>query len=229
MLHFSEELRWVSVFTDWKTKLVQKVPVITLLLADVTGPIALELWRLSAEKVFKDLTAWSASDSTVWVEIRYMSVRTEKGKSFPTARKIIGTERTTVTQCSPLPMHGGELPAECLHSRDFSVLSASPPFMVSLTGVITSVLEETSSQAGTPMRSFRLQDQSGRYVRCTACGRHVDNELLLAQNEVTLFFTKALVGLHGDAGSLWLYDTSHVTLHRQQCITPSAQVCMELR
>lgn len=79
------------------------------------------------------------------------------------------------------------------------------------------------------MRAFKLQDQSGRYVKCVACGRHVDNELLQMQDEVAIFFGKVLQGLRNDVGSVWLYDNAHVVLWQKSCVTPSPRICMELR
>jgi hypothetical protein len=64
---------------------------------------------------------------------------------------------------------------------------------------------------------------------CTACGRHVDNVLLEEQNKVTIFFAKALPGLQGDAGSLWVYDNAYVIFWKSGCLIPSASVLVELR
>ena len=122
------------------------------------------------------------------------------------------------------------MPPEELHFRDFSVLQATPPFMVNVTGVITEVEDETTSQSGLPMKNFKLQDRSSRYVMCTACGRHVDNVFIRSQNEVTLFFfAKAQLGLQGDPGSLWVYDTAHILFIRESCDMASASVVIELR
>ena len=64
---------------------------------------------------------------------------------------------------------------------------------------------------------------------CTACGRHVDNVFIRSQNEVTLFFAKAQLGLQGDPGSLWVYDTAHILFIREGCDTAKACMLMELR
>ena len=188
VLHFVEP-HMVTV-PDRKTKASVDVAVISILLADSTAPILLELWRDAAEKAFRELTQWlTESNDTLWVEVRYMWVRTEKGVCHPSIRKLIGNERTTITRCAPMIV-AAEVPPEELHFRDFSVLQATPPFTVNVTGVIMEVEDETTSQSGLPTKNFKLQDRSSRYVMCTACGRHADNVLIRSQNEVTFFLPK---------------------------------------
>ena len=157
-----------------------------------------------------------------------MWVRSEKGVCHPSIRKLIGNERATITRCAPMIV-AAEVPPEELHFRDFSVLEATPPFTVNVTGVIMEVEDETTSQSGLPMKNFKLQDRSSRYVMCTACGRHADNVFIRSQNEVTLFFAKAQLGLQGDPGSLWVYDTAHILFIREGCDTAKACMLMELR
>ena len=231
VLDFPAEPRWVTV-TDKKSKAEEKVAVVSILVADATGPIAFEIWRNPAETVLQNLIAWSAAtEETVWVEMQYLWSRAEFGACIPPTRKLVGHERTSVVECAPVHVSEVATPADMLYCKDFAKLSAQlPPFTVSIIGIVTTLdEEEMTSQSGLPMKSFRLQDQSGRYVRCTVCGRHVDNVALRANNEVILFFAKALPGLRGDPGSLWVYDSSHIVLRRQGCQPPSARVCMELR
>jgi hypothetical protein len=105
VVYVPDELRWVDV-TDRKTKTQQKVAVVSLVLADVSGPIALELWRDRAETVFQALEAWQAAagDEIVWVEVRYAWVRNEPGRCVPSMRRLIGNDRTIVTRLSPIAL-----------------------------------------------------------------------------------------------------------------------------
>ena len=154
--------------------------------------------------------------------------RTERLVCHPSIRKLVAHEGTTITRCASIPVVA-ELPPEELHFRDFSVLQATPPFLVNVTGVIIGVEDETMSHTGLPMKNFKLQDRSSRYVMCTACGRHVDNDYIQLHNEVTVFFAKAQSGLQGDPGCLWVYDTAHICFSRANCNPAIASVLVELR
>ena len=48
VLNHSEELRWTTV-TDRMTKAQSQVPIVSVMLADSSGPILLDLWRDCAE------------------------------------------------------------------------------------------------------------------------------------------------------------------------------------
>ena len=56
ILQAPKEPTWIKV-KDRYTKQEELVPVVSLLLADRTGPIVLELWRNSAESMVRDLNA----------------------------------------------------------------------------------------------------------------------------------------------------------------------------
>ena len=85
------------------------------------------------------------------------------------------------------------------------------------------------SRNGTCMRSFRLHDHAGKWVLCTAFGRHAENESIQYGNEVIMFFANAQAGLNNGPGQLWLYDESHIVLLRTECQVPSARLQMEMK
>ena len=66
-------------------------------------------------------------------------------------------------------------------------------------------------------------------MHCVAFGRHVDNQFIVECNEVILYFAKALAGLNGANGQLWMYDESHIVLVGPRFSVPPARICMELR
>ena len=117
------------------------------------------------------------------------------------------------------------LPSEELYTRDFSRLLQAPPFQVNLCGVVTTVGEEVLAQnSGRPMRSFHLQDQTGRWVQCSILGRHVENRCLTANAEVILYFASASRPSSPNAPSqLCLYDDSHLVLLRMNAAIPPAR------
>ena len=88
---------------------------------------------------------------------------------------------------------------------------------------------ERSSESGTPMKSFRLQNDVGRYVHCTVLGRHVDNSAIMAGNCVVVYFAKAAAGRGGNPGQLWLYEDSHVVFLSKRAALPPARMLLELR
>ena len=79
------------------------------------------------------------------------------------------------------------------------------------------------------MRSFKLQDSTGKSVACVAFGRQTDSAALATGNEVVLFFAHALPGVQGNHGALWLYDESHIGLLNRNCLLPPVQVLIELK
>ena len=229
MLFYPDEPREVE-WTDRKTGVVAKCPVFSILLADSTSPAGMEFWGDIAESTLEKLNKWSEeSDSLLWVEIKYFRIRIEKGDCFQQMRKILANERTTIMRCDDLDIKEMS-PPDALHTNDFSVLDRSPPFVVNLTGVVSSIqLYKSFSKKGVSMKSFKLQDRQGRFVNCMACGRHVDNSSLECQNEITLFFAVAKSGLYNEPSALWIYDNAHIKFNRRGSVIAKAQVCMTLQ
>ena len=57
VLFAPSELRWSSI-QNRLTRQVEQVPVMTVVLADRTGPILFEVWREQAEKFHRQLLEW---------------------------------------------------------------------------------------------------------------------------------------------------------------------------
>ena len=230
VLHYPEAPRWGTV-TDRKTKSQIQVPVVSVMLADASGPILFELWRDAADSAFRDLTSWASSsnDALMWVEVRHAWCRAIPGRVIPALRKLVGNDRTTMVRCEAPSIACRGAPASELYSVDFEQLNGAMPFTICLRGVVTSVQGEVLSQSGNPMKHFKLHDQTGRFVHCVALGRQVDNEFIAECNEVVLYFAKALPGVAGAQGQLWMYDESHIVLVGRRFGVPPARLCMELR
>ena len=208
VLHVPEAPRLVDV-PNKKTKSSESVPVVSVLLADRTGPISLDLWRNAAEDVLRDYRAWSGENSgPMLVEWRGFAVRRFARKDVPffpePMRKLSGTDKTTWSLIAAADMASVMDPAvrlgSGLYCSDLSCLDAKTPFFVSLKGIVFSVGPETESQTGSPMLSFKLHDIAGRYASCMAFGRHASNEHLHNGAEVVLFFTSAKAGYGGGDG-----------------------------
>ena len=73
------------------------------------------------------------------------------------------------------------------------------------------------------MQSSKLQDKTGKYVPCVACGRHAGKSCLEDGAEVVTYFAAALEGLQGTPGQLWMYDLSHIVQLRRNCAMPPAR------
>ena len=85
------------------------------------------------------------------------------------------------------------------------------------------------SSAGNPMQSFILQDQSGRYVACTALGRHAGSPAIADSNEAILYFAAARGGLKPNQDScLWLYDEAHIVVLREKAYCPPKVTVMPM-
>ena len=67
VLYYDEQSRVVNVW-DARLKTWGRVNVVTLLLADRTGPIHMDFWRDRADKILHDLNDWSEqTDSQIVV------------------------------------------------------------------------------------------------------------------------------------------------------------------
>ena len=66
----------------------------------------------------------------------------------------------------------------------------SPPFVVSVKGIVAGVQEETFSKESNPLRLFKLHDNTGKSVACVAFGLQTDSTALASGNEV--FFVCAV-------------------------------------
>ena len=153
----------------------------------------------------------------------------ERQPSIPAARKLISNIRTKIVHLESTTVVSAAQPAAFLYSTDFAVLESKPPYRVSISGYVSSVDAERSSEAGTPMKSFQLQNDAGRYVHCTALGRHVDNSAIVEGNCVVVYFAKAAAGRGGNPGQLWLYEDSHVVfLSKRTAMQQQAAIlCMQ--
>ena len=230
VLHYPEEPRWGTI-TDRKTKAQSQVPVVSVMLADASGPILLELWRDAADRVLRELAGWASgsNDALVWVEVRYAWCRAIPGRVIPALRKLVANDRTTMVRCEPPASAPRGAPSSDLYSVDFEQLTGATPFTICLRGIVTSVQDEVLSQSGNPMKNFKLHDQTGRFVHCVAFGRQVDNEFIVECNEIILYFAKAMPGLTGAHGQLWMYDENHIVLVGPRFGVPPARLCTELR
>ena len=201
------------------------------MVADSSGPILLELWRDAVDPVLRDVYTWTEEGhDPLWVEIRYVWCRNIRGLVMPTMKKLVSNERTVISRCTTPPGTGSAVSlSPDLYISDFQRLPAAPPFTISVRGVVANMQEEVVSQSGNSMKNFRLVDQTGRYVQCVSFGRHSENSFLAELNEVVLYYAKAVEGLNGGHGQLWMYDDSHIVLTNRRHSAPPARTFVELR
>ena len=235
VLHVPSELRYVTIPNRY-TGQAENVGVMTVLLADRTGPILFEAWRESAETLLRDFSQWESQQDSLaplLVEVQRFEARDDSRVHKTPMRKLHSSEHTTVTRISTpnresmrlasIPPHPG------LYTTDFTRLVAQPLFMISLAGFVSSVKPETQSSNGVSTREFTLQDSSGKYVCCKAFGRHAGNTVIANNKQIIMYFVTAKVGLSNQTGSLWLFDEAHVVELRAWCHVPPARQLIELR
>ena len=100
---------------------------------------------------------------------------------------------------------------------------------MSVKGIVASLQQVTFSRDSNPMRNFKFHDNTGKCVACIAFGRQTDFNASADGDEVVLFFAQALLGNQNHNGALWLYDTAHIVLLRQDCLIPPVHETIELR
>ena len=236
VMHYSDEPRIVPMCNK-STGFQEPTSVLSVLLADKTGPIMLECWRGKAEETLRHLSTWSHScrdNEPLQIEVQRAAVR-EDSRAHPTPmRKLYTTEQTVIQRVSSMFLES-ELQAPLSASavfftRDFNLLTQQQPtFLISIAGVISCIQGETTSQSGEVMKAFRLQHYNWKYVQCVAFGRHADNMHLSDRNEVVLYFATALAGRGSSPGQLWMYDENHIVKLSTVATVPSVRQLVELR
>jgi hypothetical protein len=235
LLYFPSETRQVDA-KERSSQSRETVAVATCIVADRQGPMLLDLWREPASTMLRQFEAWAQASATApLVQVKHFFIRTEGRKALTPMRKMVNSKRTDIslltvgTRPSVLDMHLLFL-AEPLFTRDLGRLQQEPPFVVSLAGIVSSVQDEETSQSGRPMRSFRVQDASGRYVQCKTLGRHVDNVNIGNGNEIVLYFAHATTSTSPNLpGQLWVYNESHIILLASGRDCPPARTPIQLR
>jgi len=236
VMHYSDDPRLVTM-RNKTTGLQEPISVLSVLLADRTGPIMLECWREKAEETLRLLSMWSQScpdNEPLQIEVQRALVR-EDSRAHPTPmRKLYTTDQTVIQRVTSMflesELHAPLSASSVFFTRDFNLLTQTQPtFLISIAGIISNTQEETTSQSGEAMKAFRLQDYNGKYVQCIAFGRHVDNTHLSDRNEVVLYFATALAGRASSPGQLWMYNESHIVKLSTVPTVPSVRQLVELR
>jgi len=233
VLFAAETPKYINV-TDRKTKASESTAVATLVLADRTGPILIDLWRVLAEETLRSIAArTNESDDLIIVNVHRCTATADNRTCIPRWRKLSTTSDTTITVLDN-PTSSALLNVRLdisghSYTRDFTKLTAKPKFLINLAGVVCDVENEKVSQSGVEMQEFKLVDAAGRWVQCITFGRHSGTNLLEEGNDVCLFFASAQSGLKGRPGSLWLYDESHIVKFRATENTPAIRLQMELK
>ena len=233
------EVSWVQVAARGSSG-SEQAAVLNVLLADRTGPIILDLWREDAHTFLRDLDEWiSAGTDCPMVCVR--NFRISRGEALrkdaicvPPMRKISGGDRTKLSLLTA-PTQSSLSNAQTSLSYDLFAKSLVDvdvplPAVVNVAGFVGEVVSEGHAGSGVPMKTWKLQDLSGRFLEVVAHGRHADNAVMETGNQVALYFAIALEGRRGAEAKFWLFDTSHVVkLHGERRALPPARSRVQLR
>ena len=229
-LYCDSETRVVS---DSKAKIKSKkkgpVAVLTLVLADRTGYICLELWRDVATSVCEIAQEWLADEGAVYLRISNFAVVEDRRKFLSKNCKLTGDDRTLVeripSSSQPSLMDSTTHLAGNLFIRNLSFLAVKPPFVVHLAGVVSLSQGMKLSRGGEEMLDFRFIDTSGNYVDCRAFGRHARNQLIADKNELVIYGASVPSSQNSQSEFLWLHNDCHIVLLKRKCTVPKA-VCL---
>ena len=233
VLHNPPECRLVNV-PNKLTGGKDRVFVVSVLLADRSGPVALEAWREHAEKLVRDFAMWSKQTSgPVLVQVHHFDVREDNRPHTGAMRKMHSNDCTKVTRVD-VPERDSMtneaiIPHPSLYTRDFDRLDMKPTFLVNVAGIVSMVQDETYSVNGDPMRQFRLSDSGGKYVSCRVFGRHTENDSIENGADVVLYFAAAQAGKSNQQSQLWIYDEAHIVLLKKGCGIPSPRQNIEFK
>ena len=223
------------MFSALRSWTARQVAVITVVLADRTGPICMDLWRDAAEALLRDVERWQHDAEAPGFRTSH-TVLFEETLVFaqqPPSLKLVSVDKTCVRRhVKPTKKWLSDSSVHCsplLFTRDFGCLEQAVPFRGSLAGIVRDVPPVSESQNGNPMRSFKLQDVSGRYVLCQVLGRHAEHPALEALHKVVLYFAMAHAGLSHGPGQLWVYDGCHILSLSTNAVTlvPRTRVALQ--
>ena len=210
VLHCPTEPRYVNV-TNRSTGQKEPVALLTVLVADTTGPVAFEAWRDSADQLLRNCSEWGdqlQDAQQLYVELQRFDAREDTRAHQVPMRRLPSTEQTIVSRVfAPRReslTNNAMSPHPGLYTKEFNRLVFQPPFIVNISGIVSMVQEEMLSSNGESMRLFRLSDAGGRFVQCRAFSRHAANVHVANGTEVILYFVNAQSGLHNQAGKLWI-------------------------
>ena len=218
------ELRNVSITS--RSGVVEAVPVLNLILGDLTGPIALECWRTCASTAAA-LLEGHASGAPAYVDMENLMVKTDGRAKLIPFRKLASTDRTRMKRLEQ-PTQRGLVdmtipPDATLFLSDFTLLQAPVPYIVSVKGTVAQVSEQSVSNSNIDMLPFRLVDARGNWVNCIGFGRHGASAEVSVGAVVILYFGVGKKGLNNGNGKLWLYDDAHVAVQSND--TTAAPLC----
>ena len=235
VLHAPTEPRWQSI-TNRLTGQAEAVAVVTVLLADRTGPILFEAWRENAESMCRNFLNWQENDAgntPLYVSMERFEIKEDARAQQTPTRKLHSTEHLTITRIlNPTQESLKSTLVQAnpgLYTKNFNRLAVRPPFLMSISGIVTHTKSESTSSTNEGMKDFRLQDNTGRYVNCKAYGRHASDIFIADSTEVVLYFAMARAGLNNLRGCLWLYDEAHIMELAKSCNVPVGRQLMELR
>ena len=234
LLHVPDEARWVDT-KNKKSNTTESTPVLTVVVADRSGPVTMDLWRDAAQDLLREVEQWKTQGCEPFcIEVSHFWLRGDTRNKWVTpVVKLVNSSRTQfklIQRPTQASITDESTPAsEGLYIKDFTLLADKPPFRASVAGIVQKTEAESESQGGTPMQQFKLHDTTGRYVTCMAFGRHAGSECIADGNEVILYFSTATAGLANKPGALWLYDEAHVVLLRQNCTPPPAKTFVDLQ
>ena len=230
LLHCPEMPRTITIS---RSKKKEEMSVLTMLGADYTGPIKIELWNTIADEEALSISEMqqAADQQLILLELNNFRLADVREAHQTIMRKLHSTPKSTIRQITAptqpfLNKETATLSSD-LFSRQFSCLVASPPFDVSVAGIITDLEQLVTYEDFELRRNFTLVDKSGKYIYCVAKGRHAENEFLANNNEIAIYFAKAQEGRGNNPNSLWLYDECHIVLLRASRETPQKKEKIE--
>ena len=105
--------------------------------------------------------------------------------------KIASSDRTEIELAVETERHRILTATPSLNSNlftsNFDLLKRSPPYAISVKGIIANLQPESFSRDSNPMRNFQLYNNAGNCVACVAFGRQTESNALGDANEVTIF------------------------------------------
>ena len=118
----------------------------------------MDFWRQTALDALQCFIDWGDEDKApILIEMSYFNARYDSRRAIPTGRKLHSNERTVMRR-----LLEGSVPEISNRNTPIDIntyvrdCGRKLPFVVNISGIVSTVGDEVATQSGKPMASFRL-------------------------------------------------------------------------
>ena len=97
---------------------------------------------------------------------------------------------------------------------------AVSPFRVTVAGTIHDLEEIEPTNNGELRRNFKLADDTGKWIKCVAHGRHAESKVLENMRHIVAYFCAGRSAVGNSTQSLWLFKDAFILPLERRVVAP---------